>query len=35
MTGQELMLVHLGMLVLAVLGVGFSLYRFIKDRRKG
>ena len=34
MTGQELMLVHLGILALAVFGVGLSLYRFIKDRRK-
>jgi hypothetical protein len=32
MTGQELMLVHLGMVVLAVLGVALSLYRFINDR---
>jgi len=32
MTGQELMLVHLGILALAVLGVGLSLYRFIKRK---
>jgi len=32
MTGHELMLVHLGILALAVFGVGLSLYRFIKGR---
>jgi hypothetical protein len=35
MTGQELMLLHLGVLALAVLGLGLSLYRFIKPWRKG
>jgi hypothetical protein len=35
MTGQELMVVHLGILALAVFSVGLSLYNFIKDRRKG
>ena len=34
MTGHELMLVHLGILALAVFGVGLSLYNFIKDRRR-
>jgi hypothetical protein len=31
---QELTLVHLGILAVAVFGVGFSLYNFIKDWRK-
>jgi hypothetical protein len=35
MTGQELTLAHLGILALAVFGVGLNLYNFIKDRRKG
>ena len=34
MTGQEMTVVHLGILALAVFGVGLSLYNFIKDRRR-
>ena len=33
--GTEIVLLVLGVSILAAFGVGLSLYRFIKDRRKG